>query len=525
MADLGVLARLPGLAGYLAGQQNDQAMQMGQLQQVGALQGIVAGQQAQQAKNAAMAKEAAFRSALAGADTPEKQAAVAAQFGDSKDILAHADRVASAANTKELALARLQQTAITGRQMFELRMKSATTAADKAAVDAEYKQWVAGVQRERLKYDTGADVPTFQLPQTAGGAPEPSAQPSMPVSAPTDAERAAMAQLRPLAQGGGSVEVQPTPAPSAAPVAPEPVAAPIAPAAPNNLDARDLGARSRGPVMGTTPTPVVAAPVAVAPAKPVMPEMPPEIARLPQKARDAWTLQQGKASIAGAGRLSPEALTDVAAQYLAGDRQAISGFARDQATKSAIQNEISKQMRDKGWKGPDVAAQMADFAGIMSGSRTVGTRAAQIELASSEADKMIDIARERSKAFERTQFVPVNVAIKAYETNTGEPEVKAFGAAVNSLVNVYARAISPSGVPTVSDKDHAREMLSTVDSPAQFQAVTDVMRQEMKAAREAPGEVRRATRAAVTGATPATPSGFDADKEKRYQEWKARQPK
>ena len=44
----GVLAGIPGLGGYLAGQQNDQQTQMGQLQQVGALQGILAQQQKQQ---------------------------------------------------------------------------------------------------------------------------------------------------------------------------------------------------------------------------------------------------------------------------------------------------------------------------------------------------------------------------------------------------------------------------------------------------------------------------------------------
>ena len=44
----GVLSRVPGLAGYLSGQANDQQMQMGQLQQFGAMQGILAKQQAMQ---------------------------------------------------------------------------------------------------------------------------------------------------------------------------------------------------------------------------------------------------------------------------------------------------------------------------------------------------------------------------------------------------------------------------------------------------------------------------------------------
>jgi hypothetical protein len=238
---------------------------------------------------------------------------------------------------------------------------------------------------------------------------------------------------------------------------------------------------------------------------------------------DAAIKKTSEGSIAGGGEFSPEALRMTAEQYLTGDRQAIQGYARNSSARIALQNEIVKVAKEKGWGGSDIAAQMADFAGIMSGSRTVGTRAVQIELASSEAEKMIDIVLQRSKGFERTQFVPINQALKAFETQTGQPEVKAFGASINSLVNVYARAISPSGVPTVSDKEHAREMLAAADSPAQVQAVMDVMRQEMKAARAAPGEVRASTRRAVTGnepaATPTAPAAGPSieDRLKKYK--------
>ncbi len=203
-------------------------------------------------------------------------------------------------------------------------------------------------------------------------------------------------------------------------------------------------------------------------------------------------------SLAGTGTLEPETLTQVAEQYLAGDRQAIQGYARNAQARAALQNEIAKQARAKGWSGADIAAQMADFTGTMAGSRTVGTRAAQISLAATEAEKMIPVAEAASKAFERSQFVPANVALKAFQTQTGKPEVLAFGAALNSLVNVYARAISPSGVPTVSDKDHAREMISTIHSPEQFAAVMGIIRQELKIAKEAPGLVKDATRQRVS---------------------------
>ena len=60
----GVLAGIPGLGGYLAGEQNDQQLQMGQLQQVGALQGILAQKQKQQQMQMALQEEAQIKGVL-----------------------------------------------------------------------------------------------------------------------------------------------------------------------------------------------------------------------------------------------------------------------------------------------------------------------------------------------------------------------------------------------------------------------------------------------------------------------------
>ena len=67
MADMGVLSRIPGLAGYLAGQQQDQQMQTGQLQQMGALQGILAQQQKQQMVQQEMQEQQAVKGLVAQA--------------------------------------------------------------------------------------------------------------------------------------------------------------------------------------------------------------------------------------------------------------------------------------------------------------------------------------------------------------------------------------------------------------------------------------------------------------------------
>ena len=50
---------------------------------------------------------------------------------------------------------------------------------------------------------------------------------------------------------------------------------------------------------------------------------------------------------------------------------------------------------------------------------------------------------------------------------------------------------SVPGQATVSDKDHAREILLSAYTQEQFDAVLDVLDQEMEAAREAPRQVKQ----------------------------------
>lgn len=206
----------------------------------------------------------------------------------------------------------------------------------------------------------------------------------------------------------------------------------------------------------------------------------------------------GKASDAGSGSFTPETLSFTARQYLKGDRQAAQGFARNATARIALQNAIVEEAGKQSMSPEQLAAQMADFAGTVAGSRTVGQRGANISLSATEAQEMIGIVRETSGKFDRTNFVPWNKVLRAYETNTGSPEIAAFGASLNALVNVYARAIAPSGTPTVSDKEHAREILNSVQSPQQVDAVLGIINRELEIAKKAPGTVRAATRAGIT---------------------------
>lgn len=227
-----------------------------------------------------------------------------------------------------------------------------------------------------------------------------------------------------------------------------------------------------------------------------------ETAGMRAAAAAAAAKAKGAAAAAG-GQVSSRYSTD--ADY----RKSVDTWAETVANGGAMPAGLAradKQMAaDIILKAPSFAkegatgmlAAGAEYKGAQAGARSVGTRSANFELAKSEAYSMADQVVDTSAKFNRTRFTPVNTLISAFESKTGSTEVREMGAAFNSFINAYARAISPVGAPTVSDKSHAREMLSQADSHAQVVAVIGQLKKEMVAAGEAPGAVRAIQRKAI----------------------------
>lgn len=458
-------------------------------------------------------KEAQYQQALIALGpnpTQEQLASVAARFSDAKTLLtsqtASLDRQAQIAATKEAATARIQQSAQQFSDNMDLKIRNANNADDRLLLEQQKAQGMMRFQAahlnqtgQRLLFDTGMSSPTVTAPNITGGSPQQAPvanlegdprQVMVQISQiPDPATRASVleAYRAQLAQGGS----QAAPAPQAAPVAQE---APYTPAPPNNFDRWDLQAQAAA--RQVAPAAPIPASAVVAPKQLTIADAP---EGLTGKNKQAWLLAQTKPSVAGAGTFTPESLKFLAQQYLTGDRQAVQGFARSATARIALQNAIVDEAAIQGMSPQQTAAKIAEFAGTMAGSRTVGTRAANISLAATEAVEMLDLVKETSDKFSRTKFIPWNMALRAYETNTGAPEIAEFGASVNALVNVYARAINPTGVPTVSDKEHARAVLNTVQSPAQVDAVLGIIRRELEIAKKAPGQVTKGTSERITG--------------------------
>lgn len=218
--------------------------------------------------------------------------------------------------------------------------------------------------------------------------------------------------------------------------------------------------------------------------------------------------------------LTPETQRKMAGQYLSGDRSVMQNLGRGAqgaANVVALRETIARVAEERGLSGAEIAAKQSEFMGMNAAQRALGTRQANFGLAKSEAYEMADLVTETSEAVSRTQFMPINKALNAYNTNTGGTEIREFGAALNSFINAYARAISPVGTPTVSDKDHARAMLSTADSHEQVLAIMGQLKKEMEAAGRAPGIVKKEIREGFTKDNQSSGSGAGAAKPK-YQE-------
>lgn len=200
--------------------------------------------------------------------------------------------------------------------------------------------------------------------------------------------------------------------------------------------------------------------------------------------------------------LPPETLQMMAAQYRAGDTSVLQNLGRGAqgaANIVALRNEIAKQTTAAGQGGTDLAAKNAEYFGTKAGQRTAGTRIANVEMAADEASSLIPLAQAASDKVVRSGFLPFGKGQIMFDNQTNDPNLRQFAAANNALVNVYSRAISPSGTPTVSDKEHAREMLNTAYDQKSYNAVLQQMQMEINAARSAPKAVRQAFNNEVTG--------------------------
>jgi hypothetical protein len=207
--------------------------------------------------------------------------------------------------------------------------------------------------------------------------------------------------------------------------------------------------------------------------------------------------------------LDPDTLTTMAQQYLAGDKSVMQNLGRGAqgaANIVALRQAITKEAKAAGMTGPQIAAKMADYQGLTAGMRTSANISARVENAISEAKELAPLAIEAGRQVSRSGFLPFGKAQIMFDTQTNDPALKKFATANNGLVSAYAGAMARGQKPTVSDYDHARQILSAAQSQSAYEATVNQMFAEMAAASRAPQNVRSHLRDQIGGSAHSTPA-------------------
>jgi hypothetical protein len=175
----------------------------------------------------------------------------------------------------------------------------------------------------------------------------------------------------------------------------------------------------------------------------------------------------------------------LARQMIAGNERAHAGTPRGksgEAARSAIMNRMAEIARHENIPPERLNSAIAEFNAHKSGTRKVGERGALVDLAANEWTEVSPILLKASAAVDRTKYSDINKILLSYHERTGDPAVVQLGAALNTAINVYSRAVSPTGQVTVSDKDHAREILQKSWSKGQVESAVKILDQEIQAA-------------------------------------------
>jgi hypothetical protein len=277
---------------------------------------------------------------------------------------------------------------------------------------------------------------------------------------------------------------------AAAPQSVAPAAPPAAPQvnAPANLDAIDP-ATGRREAWLKTQSPAEAAVIQkVAEGKL-------DIKTLPEKMRygviqGVSTYMPGYDQAAGD---VPQATVDfLADRTRLGDTHTLMGLSRTPGLIARVQNAAA-QREAAGIPISNEAKSVVNNTTTLGARRSaenkLGTITTNNEFYGNNALGAMDIAEKASADVPRSNYPDVNAAINAYKTKTGDPKTVALGAALNTVINDYAK-FSGGGVGTDALRGEAMSMLNSKHSHDQVKAVLDMMRTEIKRGQQSPGMVR-----------------------------------
>lgn len=210
-------------------------------------------------------------------------------------------------------------------------------------------------------------------------------------------------------------------------------------------------------------------------------------------------LTAAKTKLAPGSNIDPETADFLADRLRNGDTRALQGLGHGlQGSNNILEVQRRAAQRESSGvpisdSARSIQSNVASNAGLMTAERTQAAAMAKLSIYGRSAFNATKLVEQLSNDIPRTQFPPINAAINAYKTKTGDPKIVALGQAITTLTNEYARAIG-GGHGTVHDKEVAEQRLSAAQTPEQLAAVVDVMRKEITLAEHAMPAARQQMR-------------------------------
>lgn len=189
------------------------------------------------------------------------------------------------------------------------------------------------------------------------------------------------------------------------------------------------------------------------------------------------------AKVAPGSNLTPDAIESSVDRLIAGDKSALMNMgkgAQGSENLAAIQNRLAEKMKEKGMSGEDIAQKMADFEGLKAKSRTIGSMVGAGTVAAEAVGGAGKLAIEASKNYPRSEFPPLNDILNATAESTGDPAIVDFELKNQTLINEFARARNPKGIPRIADKEEAGKILRTGFNEGQYETAVHAIGQETK---------------------------------------------
>ncbi len=210
-----------------------------------------------------------------------------------------------------------------------------------------------------------------------------------------------------------------------------------------------------------------------------------------------WMSPGGQAELAS---VKPDGTPKYSMAQQAGVKQMIDIYAQKQVGKSAIaqdrQQFINEFTAEHGFApGSEQTTQWeADRGAKKTEASTVARRAGGIAIAVDEAHETIPNVWAAAQKSAGKGTAAWNALENRWNVQKGDENFAFYVQQMNSLINVYGRVISGGGKGTVSDLEHAREMLNPNMPLSAVKGALRGFSTEVDIAEKAPGRVREKMR-------------------------------